>query len=387
METVWTILFIFSATVVVYTYLGYGALLYCWVGNRPRRIPVKRAETLPEVTHIVTAYNEEDCIEEKIKNCLMLDYPMEKIQTIVITDGSNDRTMELVANNPRVKLMHQPQRRGKLAAMARAVAEVQTPITVFSDANAMLNKQAVKKMVRHFSDENVAAVAGEKRVVGLGDQNAGQGEGLYWKYESYLKKLDARLHTVVGAAGELFALRTHLFEIPKEEAIIEDFVLTVSLAGEGYRVAYEPDAVATEHGSANILEELKRKIRISAGGLQASWRLRHLLNPFRHGLLAFQLFSHRVIRWTLAPVSLFLLLLSSIILSKTGLLAFQVLTIAQVLFYLYAILAYYLEVSGKTIKYGLAIFYFAFMNFSVFLGLMFLIRQREMMIWEKAKRA
>ena len=387
MELFMIITFIICTATVLYAYLGYGTILHLWLRKKKFFIKDLPDDQLPTITHVVAAFNEEDFIEEKITNCLAIDYPEDKIETIIITDGSSDRTPEIVSSNLRVKLMHQPQRQGKLAAMHRAISTVKSEVTIFSDANAMLNKEAFKKMARHFQFKDVGAVAGEKQVESSDEQNAGKGEGLYWKYESYLKKLDYKLHTVVGAAGELFALRTHLFKVPEKAAIIEDFVLTVSLAGEGYRVAYEPEAIAKESGSANILEELKRKVRISAGGIQASWRLRHLLNPFKYGILSFQLFSHRTIRWTLAPMSLFMIFISSAILSTTGYVFFQFALWSQVAFYLYAILGYYMDESGRTIKYGLSIFYFAFMNYSVFLGLMFLIKQREMVLWDKAKRA
>ena len=387
MELAVIIIFITCSAIVLYAYVGYGILLHFLLKRKKVDIPDLEDQDLPTVTHVIAAYNEEACIEEKIGNCLSIDYPEEKVQTIIITDGSVDHTPALVRVNPRVKLMHQPQRQGKLAAMHRAISEANGDITIFSDANAMLNGASIRKMVRHFQNNLVGAVAGEKQVISRDDENASSGEGLYWKYESYLKSLDYKLHTVVGAAGELFALRTHLFKIPEEPAIIEDFVLTVSMAGEGYRVAYEPEAVAKETGSANLMEELKRKVRISAGGIQASWRLRHLLNPFKYGVLSFQLFSHRTIRWTLAPISLFMIFVTSAVLSTTGSVFFQLALWSQMILYLYAILGYYLDESGRKIKYGLSLFYFAFMNYSVFLGLIFLLKKREMLLWEKAKRA
>lgn len=380
-------IFLFSALILFYTYVGYGVILYLLTFRKKRDTHASDGHDLPKVTHIVTAYNEEECIGEKIRNCLMLDYPVDKIQTIVISDGSDDDTWSIVKANPRVVSMHIPERAGKLAAMKRAIAEVKTGITFFSDANAMLDERAVLKMVRHFEDDRVGAVAGEKRVVSRNGQAASKGEGIYWKYESFLKRLDSDFHTVVGAAGELFAIRTDLFEVPDKPCIIEDFVLTVGVAAKGHRVAYEPEAVASEYGSASVFDELQRKIRISAGGLQASWRLRNVHNLFRHGKLAFQLFSHRTLRWTLAPLALVSLLVSSMVLARGGSLLFEVVTLLQLAFYTYASLGFYLEKSRRKIKYGLTIFYFAFMNLSVFLGLFFLISGKEMTVWNKVKRA
>ena len=154
-------------------------------------------------------------------------------------------------------------------------------------------------MVRHYADPTVGAIAGEKRVQ-MSAEASGAGEGLYWKYESLLKKWDSRLYSAVGAAGELFSVRTDLYAPVEKDTLIEDFVMTMRIAKQGFRIVYESEAYAVESHSADVKEELKRKIRISAGGLQAVWRLRDLLNPFKYGVLSFQYWSHRVLRWTLS---------------------------------------------------------------------------------------
>lgn len=380
------IIFFISAFILFYAYVGYGLLIKALPKKNQLDVQDTEDHLLPEVTHIIAAFNEEDFLEEKIKNSLMLDYPMDKIRTIIVSDGSTDGTAKMVNSNPRIIGMHSPERKGKMAAIERAMTRVKTPYVVFSDANSILNPPAIKRLMRHFQNETVGAVAGEKVINVKEGNNSSQGEGMYWKYESLLKKMDAQLHTVVGAAGELFALRTSLFKAPEKACIIEDFMLTLNIAEQGYRVAYEPDAKAMESGASDIMQELKRKVRISAGGLQASWRLRHLLNPVKHGLLAFQLFSHRTLRWTLAPLSLIAVFVSSLLLAKT-LPFFALALYAQVFFYAIALISYYMERSGKKIKLGLPIFYFAFMNLSVFLGALFLMRQNEFVVWEKTQRA
>jgi biofilm PGA synthesis N-glycosyltransferase PgaC len=382
------IILLISAFILFYSYLGYGIVIWLMAKLKGRkRIPELAAEDLPEITHVIAAYNEEDCIEDKINNCYMIDYPYKKIKTVIVADGSNDRTVDIIKSHPRVHLYYSPERRGKLNAVDRVMKEVDSPITIFSDANAMINPGAFKDMVRHFQYNSVGAVAGEKVVLNEEKEDAaGAGEGIYWKYESALKRFDYRVHSVVGAAGELFAIRTHLFETPERDTLIEDFVITLNVARQGYKVAYESKAQAKEYASASVNEELKRKVRISAGGLQAVWRLRSLLNPFKHGVLTFQYVSHRVLRWTLAPLSILAFFIASIFLAKTGVMAYQVLLALQVLFYLVALAGYYAETYKIHFKAFFIPFYFMFMNVSVYLGLAKLVAGDYQVTWDKAKR-
>ncbi len=382
------IIFILSFILLFYTYFGYGiGLSFILKFKKKIILPVLEDDDLPNVTHVIAAYNEEEIIQEKIDNCYMLDYPGWKINTIIVADGSSDRTVDIIKRNPRIKLYYSPERKGKLEAVKRVMREVDSPITIFSDANSILNDNAIKMLVRHFQNNEVGAVAGEKVVMSDSvDDAASAGEGIYWKYESHLKQLDYQLHSVVGAAGELFAVRTHLFESPSANILIEDFVITMKIAEKGYRVAYEPAAKAMEKGSVSIGEEMKRKVRISAGGLQAIWKLKKLLNPFKYGLLSFQYISHRVLRWTLAPLSILVMFITSLLLAKQGFMVYQVLFVGQIIFYLLAITGFMLENIKVKFKAFFVPFYFAFMNLSVYLGLMKLITGQYDAVWEKAKR-
>ena len=382
------ILALISAFILFYSYIGYGLVIWGMAHIKKWRSLVDLTdEDLPTVTHVIAAYNEEDVIEDKINNCYTIDYPAEKVQTIIVADGSSDRTVDIIKKHPRVTLYFSPERKGKLNAVDRVMKEVDTPITIFSDANAMINENAFRDMVKHFQNNRVGAVAGEKVVLNEEKEDAaGAGEGMYWKYESALKRFDYQVNSVVGAAGELFAIRTHLFETPEPDTLIEDFVITLNVAKQGYIVAYESKAQAREYASASVQEEMKRKVRISAGGLQAVWRLRTLLNPFKHGMLTFQYVSHRVLRWTLAPLSLLLFLIASIALSKEGMLFYQVLLVLQVLFYLTALAGYYTETYKIHFKAFFIPFYFMVMNVSVYLGFAKLVSGDYQVTWDKAKR-
>ncbi len=392
----WLLIFI-----VFYSYAGYGILLYFLVKlkrlfttQKTIHLNSEQDETLPEVTFLVAAYNEEKWIQEKMRNSFALDYPKNKIHFFFVTDGTSDTTNDLIANYPnpdknKIELFFKPERCGKIAAVERVMPFVQTPIVIFTDANTDLNHEAVKKIVRHYADPNVGAVAGEKRVQSSGEA-AGAGEGFYWKYESLLKKWDSELHSVVGAAGELFSIRTDLYQPVERDTLVEDFVMTLRIAKRGYKVVYEPEAYAIEGSSENVKEELKRKIRISAGGLQAVWRLRGLLNPLKYGTLSFQYISHRVLRWTLAPLALpiiFGLNYLFVLNQQSPEKLYTYLFYAQVVFYIAALLGWTFEQFKIKVKALYIPYYFCMMNYSVFRGFFRLIGGKQSVIWEKAKRA
>jgi poly-beta-1,6-N-acetyl-D-glucosamine synthase len=405
--------FVFWASValVVYAYVGYGLLLYLlvrlkrlWYGaSKPPAV-----REWPPVAFVVCAYNEAAWIRAKIANSLALDYPRPLIDFYFVTDGSDDATPDLVRTYPyppdvRWHLLHQPERRGKIAAFQRAMTQLLTPaagqpqpgvglpqpaVIISTDANTDINPDAVRALVRHFADPQTGAVAGEKRI-SMGDKDAANsaGEGIYWRYESLLKKWDAELWSVVGAAGELFAFRTEAYEHVPTDTIIEDFYLTLRIARRGYRVQYAPEAYAVETSSASVTEELKRKVRIAAGGLQAIVRLAPLLNPLRYGVLSFQYISHRVLRWTLAPALLPVILLVNILLALQGSVFYQVILGAQLLFYAAALAGYWFEQRHIKIKALFIPYYFCVMNYAVYAGFWRFVRGRQSVLWERAARS
>lgn len=383
----WLFLFIIS-----YSYLLYGALIAAllFFRNKPRGVKaIPNPSLLPHVSLVIAAYNEENIIQEKIGNTLALDYPSQKLNIIFVTDGSADDTNKILADYPGIKTLYTPERRGKVAAINRAMQFITTPITIFCDANTQLNASCIREIVKHYEIPEVGAVAGEKKVIDLSkDGNmAGAGEGLYWKYESFLKKLDSAFHTVVGAAGELFSIRTELFEPVPENVLLDDFVISLKIARQGYRVVYEPAAYAIEAPSANMQEEQKRKIRIGAGGFQSMVMLRGLLNIFKYPKLSFQYISHRVLRWAVCPFLLPLLfILNAWIYYHTGQWVYGILLAGQILFYLCAFIGYLLELSNRKSKIFYVPYYFVFINISLYLGLGRYLRKRQSVLWEKAAR-
>jgi cellulose synthase/poly-beta-1,6-N-acetylglucosamine synthase-like glycosyltransferase len=388
--TFWILLFI-----VFYTYIGYGILLFFLVrlkrlfrGSK-KNIPDSTYE--PDVTLFIAAYNERDYVADKVKNSLELDYPREKLHMVWVTDGSDDGTPDLLKQYEGLEVYHVPERNGKIGAMNRGMKLVTSPIVVFCDANTMLGKESIRRIVNLFRDPGVGCVSGEKRIFSKEkDAAAGAGEGLYWKYESTLKKWDAELFSVVGAAGELFAIRTELYREVEPDTLLDDFMISLRVAQNGYTIQYDPEAYAIETASSNVKEELKRKVRISAGGIQSVIRLRSLLNIFRYGTLSFQYISHRVLRWTLAPLSLLLMLVSGLILAvQEGIFdlgIYSTIFWLQVIFYLMALLGWYLENRSIKIKLLFVPYYFFIMNLSVFLGFGRYLKRSQSVNWERAKR-
>ncbi|MDD2797833.1 MAG: glycosyltransferase family 2 protein [Bacteroidales bacterium] len=382
-----------SAFIVFYTYLGYGLLLYVLVRIKRLFVGKKKApafDELPEVTLFITAWNEESVIEGKMENCRALNYPKDKLKIFWVTDGTTDSTNEKLKSYSDVTVHFRPERLGKTAAMTRGVTFVNTPLIVFTDANTFLNADSVINIVNRFADQKVGCVAGEKRVMQQEkDKAVSSGEGFYWKYESKLKTWDDELCSVVGAAGELFAIRTHLFEEMPKDTLLDDFILSLRIVMRGYKTAYTPDAYAEETSSAEMVEEEKRKVRIAAGGLQSVWRLRALLNVFKYGTVSFQYISHRVLRWTLTPLLLFLLLPLNVFLIalEPSNLLYIIIFILQILFYVAGHAGKLLEQRKIRFKLLFIPYYFIFMNICVYKGVAYLRKKRTNGAWERAKRA
>ena len=389
------ILFWAMLLIVFYTYLGYGILLYFIIRlkrffkGKPLKTVLPSDEELPTMTLMICAYNEEDVVAEKMENTLALDYPRDKFHIMWVTDGSNDRTNELLKAYPEVDIVFSPERRGKTAALKHGLRELKTHYVAFTDANTMINPNALREIARLFMDPTVGCVSGEKRVAARKEgEMAAEGEGLYWRYESTLKKWDSELYSAMGAAGELYAVDPTLVREVPDEALLDDFMMSMYIVQAGRRIAYTPDAYALEYGSANIFEESKRKRRIAAGGLQSIWWLRSMLNPLHQPLVAFQYISHRVLRWSITPVALVILLIvNALLVALHAGTFFTVMLFLQLLFYLMALAGWWLDRRGHKNKLLYTAYYFVFMNINVFRGMSYLRTHGKSGAWEKARRS
>ncbi len=399
MLTLYIIFWVLFA-VIFYTYIGYGVILWLYLKLRGGRFYVKGQhipdERLPKVTIIIAAYNEQHFINEKMANTMSLHYPSDKMRVIIITDGSTDDTADIVraAAEPNgIIHLHKTERTGKAAAINRAVEYASdAEILIFSDANSLLNPESVKYLALHYEDPLVGGVAGEKKIISNDQKSVhGKGEGLYWKYESVLKKIDSDFYTVVGAAGELFSVRKNLFEKIPENIILDDFLISMAVCRKGFVVKYEPAAFAMETPSLSIADEQRRKVRISAGSFQAMSRLKDLFNIFRYGKLTFQFISRNALRWALCPFALPLLLLVNLLIMFAGSPDSQFyfwFGIAQLLFYLAALIGWIsVGRNSKIVKLFYVPFYFVFMHMAVWAGLIRYLKGEQSAVWEKSSRS
>jgi poly-beta-1,6-N-acetyl-D-glucosamine synthase len=361
-----------------------GAWDYFWNAGLVKKIRQMTYRYEPEVAIVIAAYNEADVLGDKIENTLGLQYPREKLKIHIVTDGSSDASVELAAEYKQIQHYHQPKRQGKLAAIQRIMPKIDSPIVVLTDANCMLNSSSIRSLVQHYQHAVVGAVAGEKKII-ASDTKAGIGEGLYWRYESWLKKVDSDLCSTVGAAGELFSFRRELFEQLPGDTIIEDFVLSMRIAMRGYKVKYEPDAIALETASASIADEWKRKVRICAGGFQSLEYLPEIWNPFRFGLLSVLFLSHRFLRWAVVPFLLPLMILVTALLAPSSgfYAAMLVIELTAIAIGIIGLLWHSKRSLSKIIS---ILGYILMMNAAAYAGLLRYLKGSQSVVWEKAKR-
>lgn len=383
-------LFWISIAVIFYTYLGYGLLLFVvtilknWFGKERSQAGFYT----PSLTIIVTAYNEAGCIEEKITNTFSLQYPKPLVSYIFVTDGSDDGTENIVAKYPRITLLHAAKRCGKTAAIQRAMQQVRSEIVLFTDANTLLNEDALLKISRHYADMRTGAVAGEKRVDNKNISDATAGEGMYWRYESLLKKYESAMYSVAGAAGELFSIRTSLYQAIPQDTLLDDLVLSMHIAMAGYRISYEPLAYATEKTSPALTEESKRKQRIAAGAIQAFQRLPFLSLLFSKPLLWLTYTSHRVMRWLVTPYLLPAAWIMNCLLVINGYPheTVKFLWYTQSLFYTIASIGWLLRKQDTGFRLIFIPYYFCLMNYWMISGSIRYLFNKQNTLWEKSAR-
>lgn len=321
--------------VIVYVYAGYPLLLALLsrVGAR-RRINTGVDE--PAVTLIISAFNEADVIAEKIRNSLAIDYPREKLEVIVISDASDDGTDSIVEQfaSEGVRLVRMNDRGGKTLGLNAGVASASGEVVVFSDANAMYLPDALRKMIRNFSDPEVGAVVGESTYADA-EGGAQKSESLYWKYETGIKELETRIGSTVGGDGAIYAIRRKLYRDMRADAL-SDFVNPMQIVMAGYRCIYEPEARSVEDAAEGFEKEFRRKVRIVNRAWRATWTVPALLNPFRYGWFSLQLLSHKLLRW-LMPLFLIAFFVANLVLLNRGPLYTSIFVVQCILYALAAI--------------------------------------------------
>lgn len=374
----------------VLTWMALGALAWTYVGYpllvaglaRWRAHPVKRASLTPTVSLIIPAYNEEAWMAARLENALALDYPRDRLQIIVVADGSTDATPAIAQGyaDRGVEVLFRPERQGKIAAMNRATNYATGELLVFSDANTFLAPGSLRLIVQNFADARVGCVSGAKHIRSA-EQAQAHGESLYWRYESWIKENESRLGSTMGAIGEFFAVRRELYRPLEAELILDDLGLSLRLLLAGWRVLYDGRAVATETASPTLSAEWERRARIIAGGLAA---VAHTLPLFRlrHLGIALQFFSHKILRWTAVFWMLFAWL-GSLILSAQPF--YRGLALAQSGFYALAALGYLLELCGHPWRPLQIIFYFCFGNLTGLGGFWRYVTRQQTALWKKVR--
>lgn len=382
--SLWAAVFWTAAALVLYTYLLYPLLL--WVLTWRRREPeAAEMQEWPSVSFVLAAYNEAAVIGAKIENTLDLEYPADRFEFIVVSDGSTDGTDKIVATyaDRGVQAYRMPENSGKTLAQNSGCRLAKGDILVFSDANSMYESRALQQLIKPFADPKVGCVCGELRYANPQHAGAGKGEGLYWRYERFLKRRESLLSSALGANGSIYGLRRGLF-VELDADIISDFIMPIRVWRSGFRVAYQPAAVAMETAGNSFQAEFRRRRRIVSRSLHGLWTQRGVLNPLSNGLFAFQMWSHKVLRW-LVPLLLIAVFIASVALADAPF--YRLLLGLQLAFYLLALtgLLFQQRLGRVALLYVPA--YFCAINLGALLGLWdFLVGNRHQ-VWQPIERS
>lgn len=369
--------------VMFYHFAGYPLVVHLLSRLPAARHRVVTPSDWPSVDLIIAAYNEEAVIAGKIRNALSLDYPADRYRIVVVADGSTDRTPDIVASfaNAGVVGLHDPQRRGKSHALNRAVALSSADVVVLSDANNDYAGDAIRRLVASLMQPGVGGVTGAKRIVADASRAASTGDSLYWRYESHIKSAESLIGGTVTGDGEIFAIRRAMYREIPPDIINDDMYLSLRIVEDGYRVLYEPDAIAMEQASLTIAEDFNVKARMIAGGLQLvvrEWRA-----MFTNGWFSVRFFSHKILRWTM-PLFLAGAALANMLLLDMPL--YRLLFAAQIGFVALAGIGAWLQRRGHA---GLLFYvpcYFLAMNAAAAAGMLRFVRGRHTTLWTKARR-
>jgi len=374
----WLMLFL-----IFYTYIGYPLLIFLlsfFINN-----PVRKYDIEPTVSLLIAAYNEEKHIREKIENSLSLDYPKEKLEIIVVSDGSTDKTDDIVREykNRNVILYRVEGRVGKTEARNRAVKVAKGEIIVFSDATTIYKKDVIRKLVRNFSDSRIGLVSGRYKYADA-TKNASTGwtSTLFWNYENLIKSKQAKIGTLTGASGCINAFRKNLYT-PLPGDIIEDLVEPLEILKSGYRIVFEPDALAYEMTTENATQEFKMRVRVISGGMRGIWYARKVLNPFRYPFASFQLYSHKILRWFIPIFAILLFIANIFLIRESGLYYFCF--ILQSIFYLLAVAGLILDLLKIKIKIISLPLYFCTLNLASLVALIRNLKGGRSTKWETAR--
>ncbi|PIQ89471.1 MAG: hypothetical protein COV72_02900 [Candidatus Omnitrophica bacterium CG11_big_fil_rev_8_21_14_0_20_42_13] len=372
-------LFWLNIGIMLFMYFAYPAAIFIIAKIFGKE--ARKENIMPPITMIIPMHNEEKSAKAKIENILALDYPKNSLEIIFALDNCTDKTKEILAshNDSRVLIFENTERAGKVAAMNKAVSLAKGEIIVFSDANSMNQSDTLKKIARNFADEGVGCVSGRLRYVDANSTAIGQGENLYWRYETFIKKQESRLGRLLITNGSIQAVRKELYPYPDQE-IADDFSIPLLIQAKGHKVLYEPEAVVTEKATEDLTEEFKQKMRIVAQGIKGALRMRKILLKLSP-LGIFELLFHKILRWA-GPFFMIAIFVSNLILIKEAL--YFYLFLAQLVFYSLSLIGFLLRKKNR-IKLFYIPFYFNLINFASLAACCHFIRSGQTHIWEKAE--
>jgi len=371
-------LFWFSIAAIASAYFGYPAFLF--LASFFLNKPYVKKDIEPSVSLIIPAHNEEKVIADKLNNALSLEYPKDKLEIVMILDGCTDKTKEIAQRfgDSRIRIIEQTPRKGKMAALNLAVSRANGEVIVFTDANSMYEKDAVKKLVGNFADEKIGCVCGELKY--RNESLVGEGEDLYWKYEKFIKTKESQLRSLLVVNGSIYAIRKELFE-PVGETLADDFAVPMVIFKKGYGLVYEPEAITLEKTAGSTKEGINQKARIIAQGLKASFAIGAVIlssGPLR----LLQFLFHKFVRW-FVPLFLVIIFVTNILLADMAF--YRVAFIAQLLFYSFALIGYLLEEKNIKIKIFKVPFYFCVVNLASAIGVLRFLTGGIKGTWEKAE--
>lgn len=377
------ILLFLSLGLIVYTYAIYPALLFVLASLKRESSPAAwKSDELPTVSVIMSVFNEEKVLSERIRNLLSADYPKEKIEFLFGSDASTDRSNEILSacTDPRIRVFLFKDRRGKAGVLNDLLAAAKNDVLVMTDSNTMYYQETIRQLVTPYADASIGAVCGRLILRSAHQTTGGTGEASYWDYENFIKNCEGKIWTTVGATGAVYSIRRELArQLPSDRVVMDDFLIPMNAVLKGYRIVYNAHALAEEDLSGSIKGEFKRKVRISAANFNAFRELRPLLNPFA-GFGAFAFWSHKIIRW-FAPFLLLIFFLSSIVLYDQGgwypdLVAFEF------VFLTLALIGYLAEKMGFQVRILGLPYYFLAVNVALALGFFKYLRGTQKAAWE-----
>ena len=374
----------FSFIWILFIYFFYPFIL--WIIHSFMKHPVKKQECEPPISFIISAFNEESVMQEKLENVLGLDYPRDKVEIIVVSDASTDRTDEIVNSfsDKGVRLHRMSERKGKIPGLNEVIPTSKGEILVLTDANCMFNRDAIRALVSNFSDERVGAVNGEHIFLNKRESTVERGVGLYWKYETWLKRMESAIHSNVFVTGAMIAVRRELYPDTITGELNLDNVLPTCIVNKGYRVVYEDGAVVTEETAKNLREDFRGRVRTTIRGFWFIRLLRRFISISKHPFFIIHLLCRKVFRWLVAPF-LIVLFLGNFYLCWWGP-TYRICFAIQAFFYFSAIIGFFLNRARIKFKFFNIVYYFCMINLAALVGFLRFLKGDKMSTWSHASR-